>query len=203
MKRLTKCCCCSLRTGALVIGSLSLVLVALAVAGYGTIQGIEVPKRMTDNARRSATWRYNHEYLTEVDYRARMRLMDTVEVGIEVAIWIVIAYCAVKLIFACLLLAGISKNKHKLMMPWLIASGMEFVLNCKLAIAYPIFCFVMVQTSNGIYSLLTFIPWSVLCFYAIRVVHSEYKNIKEAKTSQDKVELVKDNSSSLPYKIMI
>jgi len=200
MKRLTKCCCCSVRTGALVIGSLALVMTVVVIGAYGTLLGIELPKQYTNNLRRSYSYAYNHEYITETTYRFKMELLDKVDTGLECALGIILAYAALKLIFSCLLLAGISKNKHRLMLPWLIASCMEFVINCMIAIAYPIFCFVMKRTVAGSVYLLSEIPWIVLCFYVIRVVHSEYKNIKEANLGSNKGLMEK---STLPYKVMV
>jgi len=199
MNRLTKCCCCSVRTGALVIGSLTLVLTAFAVAAYSTVLGMDYPQAVTNSIRRRLSYGYSHEQITETDYRFKMELMDKIDVGVECVIGIVIAYAVVKLIFSCLLLAGISKNKHQLALPWLIASCFEYVINCKITVAYPIICFVMQRYADGAIFLLLSVPFNVLCFYLIRVVHSEYKNIKDAKKSSN-IGIVDD--VTLPYKIM-
>jgi len=206
MKQLSRCCCCTVRTGSLVIAALSILCTGLAVAGYSYILAKDLPEVLANGIRRQASTFYHNERITESDYRLIMWKADFKEDFMEILCAVIIAFAVVKGIFACLLLTGILKNNHKLMLPWMIMASIAFALACLLVLAGSIFMAVKGSLCNaGVYFSLG-ICHIVLCSYLLRVVHSEYKNIKEAsndeKPTPKKAFMVQNILADQPYKIM-
>merc|ERR1711973_327410 len=201
MRRLTRCCCCSVRTGAQVVAGLSISFGVLALVAYSTGLAMDIPGRMTDHVRLMATKAWNNQRLEEATYRNIMKKMDTLEIVSDSAMGTVVAGATIQVVLASLLLTGISKNKHKWMVPWLIFAAISIALNVVVCVGLPIFHFVAGNPLFGGLILLAAIPTVTLWFYFVWVVHSEYNNIRDANSNAEKGTMVGPPCDQ-PYKIM-
>jgi len=201
--RLTRCFCCTVRTGALVVASLTLAAAALEIAAYSFVIGIDTPSRLIEPKRTAVVERYERDniekgqwYWFQMDkFDMIERVMDGLNAG---GLGLGIAWALV----AILLLVGILRHKHKLMVPWLAFACVMFVVNCFLIVALPVTGYLFGMNFYATLYLIVGFVLLLLQWYFLRVVHSEYKNIKEANlraaSSGDKEE----SSSDTPYKIM-
>jgi len=202
---LTRCLCCSVRTGAKVVAVLAMVLATTGVVGYSYFIAAKMPQQLTDYSRHEATFNFNHGNLREDDYRELMEINDLAKQGMTCFAAVALTISVIKALFSFLMLVGISKRKHGLMVPWLILAFAGFGLLCLIVVGLPTLRFWTGAYIAGIIELIVGVSVAYIGFYILRVVHAEYKNIKDANRNPggDKEKLYTQNITfDNPYKVM-
>jgi len=185
MHRLSRCCCCSVRTGAQVVAGLSLALGVIMLGAYSFGLAIDAPFLVASHYRGMAFRDNESKLITDDVYRTLMVKLDMLEFVMRTLLTFGVVEKVIHIIFTILLLVGILKNKHKLMMPWLILASLGLVLNVAMVVGIPIYSLVQGNLCNAATYLLVGTPMILLLFYLVRVVDSEYKNIKDANDKSD------------------
>jgi len=187
--RWSKSCCCSVRTGAMVIALLGLMCAGAGVVVYsmGLVtmpQTLEVMEEQKGQIKQL----YNENQITQEDYLIYTSILKTYEHLLPSVLKGCLAGAVLDLCIAGLLFAGLLTRKAGLMLPWLATSMLYLCLFAAFFLGFTVIQFTVVKSCSAGLITLGVGSFIVMAYYYVwKVVQSEWMNIREAATRTGQV----------------
>lgn len=192
-KRLTKCCCCiSARTGALILGVLGLIGSLMRTGTSSTelvnkdlyIQSLKEAKEVIEQQHDAHQIdRDQYEYLiASTDFMIKY-YVDYIVVSL--------IFSAASIVLNALLVGGISYNKSKLMLPYVVSQGLGLIFGVIIAFGGAIY--IGCAFGSFTYGTIWFICMTIvsaIAGYFFAVICSVYFDVKEAEGHTDSKGLI-------------
>jgi hypothetical protein len=190
-KRLTHCCCFTVRTGSLILATFGFVVGLMGLGFYSfALDNDDRLFEMMDQAMAEIKQQYEQGQVSEdlVVFAERyIQLLKQILPPIFIAI---IVLSCVLLVKNTLLMYGVLYKKRFAMMPWIVIRLVGIVINCFSTAGITI-CYA--SNVSLLYAVIIFamsLPFIALDFYLWHCVVSHYKDLKEEEQKEDKRELV-------------
>lgn len=174
-----KCCCCSVKSGAVILGLLNFVLpllIIIPLAGYwsGTdIDGLDVLKdnkkvleKVFEDSLKSHSW--TRDSAPEV--------MSNLRDWFNTLIVLATVYAAVTSIFSFFVVLGVCCEVRCLLIPFLILSMVDIILAGAVGIVVVVALFYL-NTIPGVVSAVVYVMVAVVSLYFWAVVLAAYKQL--------------------------
>jgi len=174
-----KCCCCNVKTAAVILGFLNFILPLLIIvplAGYwsGTdIEGLnalrenqKVLEKVFEDSLKSHSW--TADSAGEIMYNLRAWFFNLVVLAT--------AYAGVTALFSLFVVLGVSCESRCLMVPFLILTMVDIVLAGAVGIVVVVALFYL-NTIPGVVSSVVYVMVAVVSLYSWAVVLAAYKQL--------------------------
>jgi hypothetical protein len=174
-----KCCCCSVKTGAVLLGLLNFllpVLVSIPLAGYlahTDVPGLNfiqenymVLHKVVSDSLKSHDW-------TEDKYLDIMRQLEEIFPTLVLSCTI---YAGVTALFSFLMVLGVRCETRCLMVPFLVLSMIDIILAGAAGVVVVVALFTL-NTIPGAVSLVVYIMVAVVSLYSWAVILAAYKQV--------------------------
>ncbi|CAL8118475.1 unnamed protein product [Orchesella dallaii] len=170
---LKPCCCISSKTGAIILGTLGIIISVLGIvyvlfsyAGMSSIQSLQDPvlkEQLMQEIRKAFKANPEYEHLND---EAIFYMMFTY-------LSFVMVVCIVELVMSSILVHGVRKEHPRLLQIYLIYSAILFCL----ALVSTIFSAIMNMNMWMVYIWVTSISY-VVYFYCVAVIYSAYVEVR-------------------------
>jgi len=190
MRQLDRCCCFPVRTGAVLIALLNICFNLLTVVaccfGFAILICDNYPVSSDPRNMEIVYETYEdddqfHEYYDNQPVVAEPELLTVSNANIP--LYILFGVCLLfgltGIVICSLLLVGIKKHRHKLMMPWMILSAFGIAATC-IAASMHLFRAIVQPNWMGLLGVGLEFGSIYLSYYFLMVVNSEYQNIKKS-----------------------
>lgn len=187
--RWSKCCCCSVRTGSMVIALLGLMSAGAGVVVY-SMGLVTMPQTFEalEQQREEIRGYYNNNEITKEDYMIYTSVIDAYEHLLPPVLKGSLAVSAFDLFVSGLLLAGLLTRKAGLMLPWLATAMLYLSVAAAFFLGLTVIQFTVVQScSGGLFTVAGGLAFVMIYYYIWKVVQSEWMNIREAATRTGQV----------------
>jgi len=187
--RWSKCCCCSVRTGSMVIALLSLMCAGSGVVIY-SMGLVTMPETIDLMEQQKVEIRqfYNDQQISKQDYLIYTSILDTYERIMPPVVKSGIAFAVLDLCLSGLLFTGLLSRKPGLMLPWLATSMLYLSVMAAFVLGLTVIQFTVVKScSSGLFTLAVGSTVVLAYYYIWKVVQSEWMNIREAATRTGQV----------------
>jgi len=174
-----KCCCCSVKTGTVILGLLNLLLhllIIVPLAGYWSGTDVEGLDILRDNQK-------VFEKVLEDSLKSHLWTADSAEeMMIHLRAWIpnlvVLAtvYAGVTALFSSLLVLGVSCEVRVLMVPFLVLTMVDIILAGAVGIVVVVALFYL-SLVPGVVSTVVYVMVAVVSLYSWAVVLAAYKQL--------------------------
>jgi len=174
-----KCCCCSVKSGAVILGLLNFViplLIIVPLAGYwsGTdIDGLDILRdnqkvleKVLEDSLKSHSW--TAESVNEIMYNLRAWFLNLVVLAC--------VYAGVTALFSFFLVLGVCCEVRCLMVPFLILTMVDIILAGAVGIVVVVALFYL-SLIPGIVSAVVYVMVAVVSLYSWAVVLAAYKQL--------------------------
>lgn len=187
--RWSKCCCCSVRTGAMVIALLGLMAAGSGVVVY-SMGLVTMPETIDLMEQQKGEIRqfYNDNQISKQDYLIYTSILETYEHILPPVVKGSLAFAVLDLCLSGLLFAGLLSRKPGLMLPWLATSMLYLIVLAAFVLGLTVIQFTVVKScSSGLFTLAIGSTFVLAYYYIWKVVQSEWMNIREAATRTGQV----------------
>jgi len=188
-----KCCCCSVKTGAVLLGLLNLilpVLVSIPLIGYlaqTTVPGLDfiqenymvLHKVVSDSLK-------GHEW-TQDKYTDIMRKLEEIFPTLVLSGTV---YAGVTALLSFLMVLGVRCEQRCLMVPFLVLSMIDIIVAGAAGVVVVVALFTL-ATIPGAVSLVVYVMLAVVSLYSWAVVLAAYKQVASEEYSYSAVSTVK------------
>eukprot|EP00090_Calanus_glacialis_P028848 TRINITY_DN4626_c0_g1_i2.p1 TRINITY_DN4626_c0_g1~~TRINITY_DN4626_c0_g1_i2.p1 ORF type:complete len:220 (-),score=63.46 TRINITY_DN4626_c0_g1_i2:294-953(-) len=174
-----KCCCCNVKTGAVILGLLNFIvplLIIVPLAGYwsGTdIDGLDVLRdnqkvleKVFEDSLKSHSW--TADSAGEIMYNLRAWFFNLVVLGT--------AYAGVTALFSFFVVLGVCCEARCMMVPFLILTMVDIILAGAVGIVVVVALFYL-NTIPGVVSAVVYVMVAVVSLYSWATVLAAYKQL--------------------------
>jgi len=175
------CCCMQVRTGALVIATLGVMISVFTVVSF--IMALEEPVELARGCQAYIHQFAGHGVIDGDEAEVAARLCYYY-VGIYK---FVLALIIGELLINGLLLVGLTKRKHTYCLPWLIVNASYLIIDAVALVIVVITFWATLPAQAGFFALLIGCLCLAPSFYLFKVVQTEWMNIKDLDQPQGRL----------------
>merc|ERR1712126_152148 len=188
MRQLDNCCCFPVRTGAILIALLNICLNFLTVVASCLGLAIllcDIPSSSHSSNMEIVYENYEdddhyHEYYdNHPEAKPELWTVSNNNIPLYILLGVSLLFGVTGTVICSLLLVGIKKHRHKLMMPWMILSAFGIAATC-IAASMHLFRAIVQPNWMGLLGVGLEFGSIYLSYYFLMVVNSEYQNLKKS-----------------------